>query len=278
MADGDDSGNPPYALAGRDPDAFAQGDRNLLSERYRSVLLERGRQCAGATDVGPVRRRNEDAYWISDDAALMVVADGLGGLPGGDIASALAVSAVADFFASGPSGHGEALLRGAAGEAQRRVLEAASRDATIRGMATTLVVALIEGTLASILHIGDSRAVLWRGGSFVHVTYDHNGVGDLVRSATISAEEARHYPGRNLVREVVGLGDGYQAEFQSWSLEPGDILLLCTDGISESLEETAVARILAAAPSATAASATLVALAGIEGGHDNATAIVRYVT
>jgi protein phosphatase len=145
-------------------------------------------------------------------------------------------------------------------------------------MATTLVVVLVEGALASILHVGDSRAVLWRAGSFVHATFDHNGVGDLVRSGTISSEEARHYPGRNLVREVVGLGDGYQAEFQTWMLEPGDILLLCTDGITEALDEVAMARILAAAPSATAASATLVALAGIEGGHDNATAIVRYVT
>jgi len=247
-------------------------------ERFRTALLERGRECAGATDVGPVRRRNEDAYWISEQGSLLVVADGLGGLPGGDVASALAVSAVAEFFDGAPAGSGEALLRAAAAEAQRRIVEAAMLNPALGGMATTLVLVLVEGTTASILHIGDSRAALCRGGAFAHTTYDHNVVGDLMRVGRISADEARFYPGRNFVREVVGLGDGYHAEFQTWALEPGDILLLCTDGVCEAIAENTITRILAAAPTATAASATLVALAAIEGGQDNATAIVRQVT
>ena len=246
--------------------------------RFRTALLERGRACAGATDVGPVRGRNEDAYWISEHGSVLVMADGLGGLPGGDVASALAVEAVAEFFGSALSGQGEALLRNAAANAQRRVLDVSSQDAALRGMATTLVVALVEEARALILHVGDSRAGLWRDGGFVHRTFDHNGVGDLVRSGAISAEEARHYPGRNLVREVVGLVSGYEAEYQVWPLEAGDILLLCTDGVSEAIDEDAMARILSAAPSAASAVAMLVALAAIRGGHDNATAIVRYVT
>ncbi|MFN2427369.1 MAG: PP2C family serine/threonine-protein phosphatase [Candidatus Binatia bacterium] len=251
---------------------------NVDPERYRTALIERGRQCAGATDIGPVRRRNEDAYWISEQGTLLVMADGLGGLPGGDVASALAVAAVAEYFAGAPAGHGEALLRDAAEHAQRRVVDAWRRNPALRGMATTLVVVLVGERTASILHVGDSRAALWRAGDFVNVTYDHNDVGDLVRSGEISPEEARFFPGRNQVREVIGLGDGFKPECQSWKLLPGDILLLCTDGVSEAIGDVAMARILAAAPSATAASATLVALAGIEGGQDNATAIVRYVT
>ncbi len=246
-------------------------------ERYRAALVESDRFCAGATDVGPVRERNEDAYWISGQSSVLVVADGLGGLPAGDVASAVAVEAVEDFFDSNPAGDGRELLLDAAALAQQRVLDAGAERSALRGMATTIVIARIETGAVSILHVGDSRAALWRGGAFVHTTYDHNGVGDLVRAGAISAEEARHYPGRNLVREVLGLGDGYEPEFQQWAIERGDILLLCTDGISEAMDDAAVARILASAPSAAAAAATLVALAGVEGGRDNATVIVRYI-
>jgi PPM family protein phosphatase len=246
-------------------------------ERYRAALLERSRACAGATDVGPVRERNEDSYWISDDSSVLVVADGLGGLPAGDVASATAIEAVEDFFTSAVGGSGQAMLVAAAELAQQRVLEAGSSRTMLRGMATTIVIAVVDKDAVSILHVGDSRAVLCRGGTFVHTTYDHNGVGDLVRAGTISFDEARHYPGRNLVREVLGLGDGYEPEVEVWPLEPGDILLLCTDGIPEAMDDAAVARILGSAPSAAAAAATLVALAGVEGGRDNATVVVRYV-
>lgn len=261
--------------------------------RFRPTILERGPACAGATDVGPVRERNEDAYWIAEHGAALVVADGLGGLPSGDMASALAVAAVADFLSgeapslpaaapedgdASPVSRLEMLARAAAAHAQASVLDAASRRQALRGMATTLVVALVEGEEALILHIGDSRAALWRDGSFVCRTYDHNEVGDLVRAGTLTSEQARHHPSRHMVREVVGLSEGYRAECQSWPIRPGDILLLCTDGISDALSEDAIARVLASTRSAAAAAATLVAVAGIESGHDNATVIVRYVT
>jgi serine/threonine protein phosphatase PrpC len=267
----------PPGGSGQPPPRDARSRERDDPERYRAALLERSRACAGATDVGPVRERNEDAYWISDDGSVLVLADGLGGLPAGDVASAVAIEAVEDFFAAAADGGHEELLRAAAELAQQRVLEAGSVRASLRGMATTIVLAVVRQGSVSILHVGDSRAALWRGGTFVHTTYDHNGVGDLVRAGTISFDEARHYPGRNLVREVLGLGDGYEPELQQWSLVPGDILLLCTDGIAESMNDTAVARILESAPSAAAAAATLVALAGVLGGRDNATVIVRYV-
>jgi protein phosphatase len=268
----------------------------LDPDRFRPAILERGPSCAGATDVGPVRERNEDAYWIADHGAALVVADGLGGLPNGDVASALAVAAVAEVLADEMSGEGalrstnsasdaegvgtrlERIARGAAAHAQRRVLEAVSRRQALRGMATTLVVALVEAGEAVILHVGDSRAALWRGGRCIRKTFDHNEVGDLVRAGALTAEQARHHPSRHMVREVVGLSEGYQAECQTWQVEPGDILLLCTDGLSDALSEEAIARVLASTRSAAAAAATLVAVAGIESGHDNATVIVRYVT
>lgn len=267
---------------------FARVTRTGDSERFRPSILERSAECAGATDVGRARSRNEDAYWIAAHGSAFVVADGLGGLPAGDVASALAVEAVAEVLEKAPLGTESARSNGApapeqlaqqaAARAQRRLLDEASARPGLLGMATTLVIAQIEAATAWILHVGDSRAALWRKGRFVRTTFDHNGVGDLLRAGAITAEQARHYPGRNMVREVVGLPGGYQAEVQSWPLEAGDVLLLCTDGVSESLGEEAICHILATAPNAAAAAAELVTVAGVESGHDNATAIVHRVT
>lgn len=263
----------------------------LPSESFRTTMVERGSACAGATDVGPVRHRNEDAFWISADASVLVVADGLGGLPGGDMASLLAVGAVAGHFdggllaAAARAGSGdlasldlESLALEAAAHAQNAVLAAASRNPQLRGMATTLVLVLVHGRDALVLHIGDSRAGLWRDGGFVAMTFDHNGVGDLVRAGALTQEQARHHPSRNLVREVVGLPEGYRPECQQWTLAPGDILMLCTDGVSDAMPEDRMAGVLSSSVDAAVAAASLVEVAGLEGGHDNATAIVLQVT
>jgi len=261
------------------------------SESFRTTIVERGSVCAGVTDVGPVRHRNEDAFWIAADASVLVVADGLGGLPGGDMASALAVGAVAAHFDGGLlAAAARAGSRGsvpadlehialeAAARAQNAVVAAASRNPDLRGMATTLVLALVRESRALILHVGDSRAALWRDGAFTAMTFDHNGVGDLVRAGALTLEQARHHPSRNLVREVVGLPEGYRAECQEWGLASGDWLVVCTDGVSDALPVDTMARVLSSASNAAVAAASLVEVAGLESGHDNATAIVLQVT
>lgn len=269
------------------------------AERYRIGVLERGALCAGATDVGPVRDSNEDAFWASEDASVLVVADGLGGLPAGETASDLAVDAVSGLLESvgmaleGMSadgaldGDGSAVstesplellaLRAVAG-AHRRVLDAVSGRPSLRGMATTLVLALIRDREAVIVHVGDSRAMLWRDGRLVFTTFDHNEVGDLLRTGAITPEQGRRHPERNLIREVLGLDEGYQPECQRWNLERGDVLMLCSDGVSDAIGEDTIARVLSSTQDATKIATTLVEAAGIEGGHDNATVIVRHVT
>lgn len=250
---------------------------------YRLPLVQRGSGLAAATDIGPVRARNEDACWVGEAADLLVVADGLGGHSDGDLASALAVGAVADLLdkpdAFESPQEAERALRAAAGEAHRRILTrsaAASGFVSARAMATTLVIVLVAGGRASVLHVGDSRAYLWRGGEAVQVTVDHSPVGDLVRSGVLSREEARHQPDRNLLREVLGLAEGYEAEFAAWDLEPGDILLVCTDGVPEALPEDDLGRLLGDCEDAGRVALSLVSEARRAGGPDNATvAILR---
>jgi serine/threonine protein phosphatase PrpC len=250
-------------------------------KEFRAPLVQRGSTRAAATDAGPVRARNEDACWVGEAADLLVVADGLGGHSDGDLASALAVEAVAELLdkaGEGPSAADtEQALRAAAAEAHRRIFArsaAAPGLRSTRAMATTLVIVLVAGGRASVLHVGDSRAYLWRGGAAVQVTIDHSPVGDLVRSGVLTREEARHQPDRNLLREVLGLADGYEAEYATWDLERGDILLLCTDGVPEALPEAEVGLLLGDCADAGKVAASLVAEARRAGGPDNATVAV----
>lgn len=250
---------------------------------FRLPLVQRGSGLAAATDVGPVRARNEDACWVGEAADLLVVADGLGGHSDGDLASALAVEAVAELLdkplAIDSPQEAEIALRAAAVEAHRRILAhstAAAGLRSARAMATTLVIVLVAGRRASVLHVGDSRAYLWRGGRAVQVTVDHSPVGDLVRSGLLSREDARHQPDRNVLREVLGLEDGYEAEFAAWDLQRGDILLVCTDGVPEALPEGDLGRLLGDCEDAGKVALSLVSEAGRAGGRDNATvAILR---
>lgn len=261
------------------------------ASQFRPAVVERGPRCGGATDIGLVRRRNEDAFWISPDASALAVADGLGGLPAGDVASALAMAAVAEYLESAATGSSPAetdrdgvttrlagRARQAAAHAQRALAAAARRNPPLYGMATTLVLVLIDADVATVLHVGDSRAALWRRGHLARMTSDQNRAGDLVRQGTITLEQARVHPSRNLVREVVGHPEGFEAECQSWMLEAGDVLLLLTDGVTEAVSEQQITAVLSRATDASAAASTLVEMAAAGGGRDNATAIVRHVT
>lgn len=269
--EGEEANLPGMAMAGE------------ARKGFRLPLVQRGSGLAAATDVGPVRARNEDACWVGEVASLLVVADGLGGHSDGDLASALAVEAVADLLdKSGTTEspqEAELALRAAAAEAHRRILArsaAASGLRSARAMATTLVIVVVAGGRASVLHVGDSRAYLFRGGEALRVTVDHSPVGDLVRSGLLSREDARHQPDRNLLREVLGLEDGYEAEFAAWDLERGDILLLCTDGVPEALPEADLGRLLGDCEDAGKVALSLVSEARRAGGPDNATvAILR---
>lgn len=233
------------------------------------------------TDVGQVRTINEDRAAIErlpGGTVLAVLADGMGGHQAGDVASQSAVDLVAQAFA------GEAKEL-AAGEREKRLLAAitaANADIYARsisrpelaGMGTTLVVALAGQDRGILAHVGDSRAYLLRAGQLVRLTEDHSLVNELVRSGQISPEEAESHPRRNVLTRAVGTESDVVPDVHEWEWSEGDTLLLCTDGLTNMMSDTAIGERLQQAGDVDALADELVAGALAAGGDDNITVIV----
>jgi protein phosphatase len=232
---------------------------------------------------------NDSTYRSSDEEGyLMVVADGMGGAAAGEHASALAVGSLEAFildtlkwFLHLGSREQSALfdeLRRCLERADRSVFERAQSDPRLVGMGTTLTMAYSVSTDLFIVHAGDSRAYLFREGTLDQLTHDHTLAQLLVDAGGISPEQARHDRRRNIVTNIIGgPSAGVDAEIHRLALAGGDVLLLCTDGLSEPVGDAAIAEILAATPDPESACDRLVERALDRGGRDNVTAIVaRY--
>lgn len=249
-------------------------------QRRLRARLRVAERAAGGSDIGCVRTRNEDAFWVDEQARFVLVADGLGGLPSGDVASATAVEEAASIVAGvldhsrlGPADVevAELLLREAFAAAHRAILDRARADVRHRGMATTLVGAVVLATHAVFLHVGDVRGYVWSAGHARFVTADHSRVGALVREGLLTREQARHRPDRNVVTEVLGLAEGYSAEADIVDFSDGDVLMLCSDGLWEGLAEAHLSAILDAHRASAEAVEALLAAARDGGGRDNIT-------
>ena len=193
----------------------------------------------GITDVGAVRNQNQDSYHIellAEDMALGIVCDGMGGAKAGNVASQLAVETFLETAKAQPPeqwrNEPEALLHFAAEQANGAVHFRANVDADCRGMGTTMVAALVVGDRAYILNIGDSRCYLVRPEGITKVTRDHSVVEDLVARGQITPEQARQHPQKNLITRALGAESRLRADLFRQSVEPGDALLLCSDGLS----------------------------------------------
>ncbi|MGE5675305.1 MAG: protein phosphatase 2C domain-containing protein [Mycobacterium leprae] len=191
---------------------------------------------------GLVRPTNQDAYSVDRlemrlDAALLVVADGMGGYEGGEVASQLAVTTVRNRVLASAESWAESglLLTGlaeAVAEANRAILAAQVQHPEIGSMGTTLTIALIWGERILIGHVGDSKACLITGDTVSTVTSDHNVAGELVQIGQLTAEQAAHHPQRHVLTRALGIGDPVRVEQLELAWHPGDILLLNTDGLS----------------------------------------------
>ncbi len=241
----------------------------------------------GITDVGVKRDRNEDAFLINDDLRLYVVADGMGGHAGGEVASALAVNTVDEVLAAtdidvapGDAHDPVDALRQRVAlsvrKAGERILAWAASHPEFRGMGTTAVVLLIQGANAFIAHIGDSRLYAVRDGVIEQVTEDHSLVAQSIREGLMTAEQARTHRMRNVITKALGFEHGAEPDITVRALRRGDIFLLCTDGLSGKVEDAELCdHLLRYDPQE--AARQLVGLACARGGEDNITAIIVHV-
>lgn len=228
----------------------------------------------GLTDPGKVRKNNEDSLLVGEgrDETLFVVADGIGGFEAGEVASSIAVDVLKDV---GPSDSLEDAIR----EANRRILAAARGDAKFHGMGTTVVAMRFGGTgeepIAQISHVGDSRAYLLRGEELKPVTEDHSLVAELVRSGDLTRDQASEHPQKNLITRALGAEEEVDVDTVVLPVEPGDRLLLCSDGLSDMVSETRMLMILTSNPENPERAVRALVSAALEaGGADNVTVVV----
>ncbi len=228
-------------------------------------------EVSSASDIGRVRTSNEDSYGVFSPA-VYVVADGLGGHAAGEIASRMVVAAVHDMVNSGEE-IDAAALQSAVLRANQRVLDASAENPSYEGMGSTATVLHIDEKdgLAYYAHVGDSRLYLLRRGIFQQVSRDHSYVEELVARGELSEAEAQHHPRKNLLLRAVGIEESLHVDGDSFSIEDGDRLLLATDGLTNMVEDAALAALLGSRFEGVADRMVEQALA--EGGRDNVTAI-----
>jgi serine/threonine protein phosphatase PrpC len=261
----------------------------------------------GLTDRGKVRGSNEDHFLVAELARsllvrqtslpqaasrqgrsrghVLLVADGMGGHAAGEVASALSVEAVESFVLEllrrfsnlqASDEHGViGDLREAVIQADARIAEEVDLHPELAGMGTTLTMAFFSGRRLFVIHAGDSRCYLLRGGVLERLTEDHTVVAGMVDRGEISPEQARQHPRRHIVTNVLGGGHaGVRVDVHREDLEPGDVLLLCSDGLTDMVDDGGIAAALAEEAGPEAACGRLIDRANEAGGRDNVTAVV----
>jgi PPM family protein phosphatase len=232
---------------------------------------------AGGTDVGRVREGNEDAYLVAD--SVFAVADGMGGHLAGEIASAKALEPVEalDGKVYADASDAVAALRDAVVAANAAVSQMADDEPLYRGMGTTLTAVLVEGRRLHVAHVGDSRAYLLRDGSFSQLTDDHTLVQHLIDEGQITKEEAATHPQRSIITRAIGVAREVDVDSMTLDLQPGDQILLCSDGLTGVVSDGAIAAALTSEQDESTIVAELIEQANAGGGHDNITVVVlRY--
>lgn len=230
---------------------------------------------SGNSHTGMVKDNNEDAYGIFPDLSLYIVADGLGGHAGGEVASRLAVEVIRSEIAGATkTPEVREIMQHAIQAANSFIMLTAEEDPALNGMGTTVVVVTINKEKAMIAHVGDSRAYLIRNNMITQITEDHTVVEEYIRIGLLTPRDALYHPSRHTLSRAVGTEGVVYADFESVLLQAGDVLLLCTDGLTNILPDKEILQTVSELrPDAENISGKLIELANNNGGIDNITVI-----
>ena len=235
-------------------------------------------KASAKTNVGKMRSVNQDTVFVSCGPVgplpnLFIVADGMGGHNGGEIASTAAIAHFCDYIsAQTDSSEGPLdLLTSAIIAANKSVLSQAEKEPELSGMGTTLTACTINGSKCNIIHIGDSRAYTVTKDTITQLTNDHSFVNEMVKAGQITQTEAREHPKRNILTKVLGINSEMSADGYVTEMEPGSVILLCSDGLYNMVPEDEIKSIIYTSEEPADA---LVAAANEKGGSDNISVVV----
>jgi PPM family protein phosphatase len=245
----------------------------------------------GETNVGLKRKHNEDTYAVLDDVHLYVVCDGMGGHASGEVASKMVVDTLREFFevtnadpeATWPykmdktRGYEENRLITGIKLANLRIHEAAQKDERLRGMGTTVVAILAVEDGVLVAHVGDSRVYRWRDNELEQLTEDHSLLNDYIKMKKLSAAEIAAFPHKNVIVRALGMKDNVKVDVLLDRPKPGDIYLLCSDGLAGPVTDEEIRDVLLEGQDLKATCARLIEKANENGGPDNITAVLAKV-
>ena len=241
----------------------------------------------GSTDVGLLRTHNEDCFDVNDKYQVYIVADGMGGHNHGEIASQIAVASIRDFISESvdndgtlPLGYDQNLhqhsnhLKRSIHAAHDRVLRAIREDGSLLGMGTTVVGAMHQEKIVAIAHVGDSRGYRLRAGHLELLTQDHTWVNEQVVAGYLSEEQAKSHPLKNVVTRALGGDSDIVVDVLETQAQPGDLFLLCSDGLTTMLSDEEIHERLVAEATLDEIGRKLILDANARGGFDNITVVL----
>lgn len=229
--------------------------------------------------MGMLRELNEDNCMSCsiEIGNLFMVADGMGGHNAGEVASSIAVKCISEFICDRVSQNDSAvdeIIREAIVKANRDIYEESIKNSAYSGMGTTITVVVAEESMLHIGHVGDSRAYVLKDGKIHKITNDHSLVAELVKSGTITEDEAERHPQKNIITRALGIEDTVEVDIETAVINAGDIVILCSDGLSNMLHDEEMQQIVLESQDMESAARNLIDEANKRGGYDNITVVL----